>query len=402
LVTTIMRAGNRPARSLKIRQAFIVGGSGERGRKEGPMSSNAVGTEKTVHVRLEAAETEWEIAPGRVVPGYGFNGQVPGPAIEADVGDTLVVELTNALPEPTSIHWHGLRVPAEMDGTQLVQQPIPPGQTFRYRFVLPDAGTFWYHPHVNETVQLEKGLYGTLIVRGHDEPHLDGERVLVLDDLKLDRKGNLARFGGFKERHEGRRGDTRLMNGKAEPELEIAAGQVERWRIVNASSSRYVLLSIGSRPFIILGTDGGLIPEPVTAAQVLLAPADRVELAVGPFAEGQTLGLESLPYARGMVKEHGGRYATVRVGSPAPSRAQIPKTLRAIERSSPETSRRTGPCSSRPGRACATASTGWSKARPITTPTPSASGTCRSGTSSTRPRWITRSISMASSSRSSK
>jgi Multicopper oxidase len=130
----------------------------------------------------------------------GHKSRVP------DVGDTLVVELTNALPEPTSIHWHGLRVPADMDGTQLVQQPIQPGETFEYRFVLPDAGTFWYHPHMNETVQLEKGLYGALVVRGHDEPHLDGERVLVLDDLKLDRKGNLARFGGFKERHDGRRG----------------------------------------------------------------------------------------------------------------------------------------------------------------------------------------------------
>jgi FtsP/CotA-like multicopper oxidase with cupredoxin domain len=83
-----------------------------------------------------------------------------------------------------------------MDGTQLVQQPIQPGETFQYRFVLPDAGTFWYHPHVNETVQLEKGLYGALVVRAHGEPHLDGERVLMLDDLKLDRKGNLARFGG--------------------------------------------------------------------------------------------------------------------------------------------------------------------------------------------------------------
>jgi len=124
-----------------------------------------------------------------VVPGYGFNGQVPGPTIEADVGDTLVADLANALPEPTSIHWHGLRVLAEMDGTPLVQQPIQPGQTFRYRFVPPDAGTFWSHPHVNETVQLEKGRYGALVVRGQDEPLLDGERVLVLDDLRLDRTG---------------------------------------------------------------------------------------------------------------------------------------------------------------------------------------------------------------------
>jgi FtsP/CotA-like multicopper oxidase with cupredoxin domain len=106
------------------------------------MSTNVAGTGRTVTVRLEAAETEWEIAPGHVVPGYGFNRQVPGPTIEADVGDTLEVELTNALPEPTSIHWHGLRVPADMDGTELVQRPIQPGETFEYRFVPPDAGTF--------------------------------------------------------------------------------------------------------------------------------------------------------------------------------------------------------------------------------------------------------------------
>jgi len=295
------------------------------------MSTQITGTENTVHVQLEAAETRWEIAPGHVVSGYGFNGQVPGPTIEADVGDTLVVELTNALPEPTSIHWHGLCVPADMDGTELVQQPVQPGETFQYRFVLPDAGTFWYHPHTNETVQLEKGLYGALVVRGHDEPHLDRERVLVLDDLKLDRKGDIGRFGGFRERHDGRLGNTRLVNGEADPDFEIAAGQVERWRIVNASSSRYVLLSIGGRPFTILGTDGGLITKPVAAAEVLLAPADRVELAVGPFSEGETLAVESLPYDRGMVKNTPGRYATVRVGSPAPSSAQIPETLRTIE-----------------------------------------------------------------------
>jgi FtsP/CotA-like multicopper oxidase with cupredoxin domain len=218
-----------------------------------------------------------------------------------------------------------------MDGTELVQKPIQPGETFEYRFVLPDAGTFWYHPHTNEIVQLEKGLCGALIVRGPNEPHIDGERVLVLDDVKLDRKGNIARFGGLKEKHDGRLGDVRLMNGEADPELEIAAGQTERWRIINASSSRYVLLSIGARPFTILGTDGGLIPEPVTATQVLLTPADRVDLAVGPFSEGERLALESLPYDRGMPKDNGGRYATVRVGSTAPSRAQIPKNLRTIE-----------------------------------------------------------------------
>src|SRR5919198_1761732 len=223
------------------------------------MATGLAGAEKTVKVRLEAAEVEWKIAPGTVVSGYGFNGRVPGPTIEADVGDTLVVVLTNALPERTSIHWHGLRVPADMDGTELVQRPVQPGETFEYRFKLPDAGTFWYHPHANETVQLEMGLSGALIVRAAGEPQLDVERVLLLDDVRLDKQGQIAPFGGIVEHHDGREGDTRLVNGKAEPVLPIAAGQAERWRVINASSARYIRLSVGGKPFKLLGTDGGLL-----------------------------------------------------------------------------------------------------------------------------------------------
>jgi FtsP/CotA-like multicopper oxidase with cupredoxin domain len=168
-------------------------------------------------------------------------------------------------------------------------------------------------------------------VRGLEEPELDSEQVLVLDDIKIDRKGKLAPFGGWKERHEGRRGETFLVNGMTETELEIRAGQMQRWRIINASSGRYALLSIGGQEFKILGTDGGLLPAPVTTDQVLLAPADRVDVAVGPFSEGEVLSLESLPYSRGMVKERGGKYATLKVGGPAPSRAKIPDRLRQIE-----------------------------------------------------------------------
>src|SRR5919199_2586983 len=123
-----------------------------------------------VAVDLEAREAEWQFTPGRTTRVWGFNGQVPGPTLEARVGDVLEVRFTNRLPEPTTIHWHGLRVPAAMDGTDMVQHPIAPGESFTYRFKLPDAGTFWYHPHSNETVQLERGLYGALVVRGPNEP----------------------------------------------------------------------------------------------------------------------------------------------------------------------------------------------------------------------------------------
>jgi FtsP/CotA-like multicopper oxidase with cupredoxin domain len=181
-------------------------------------------------------------------------------------------------------------------------------------------------------VQLERGLYGALVVRADDEPVFDDERVLVLDDVKLDRKGQVKPGGGMLEKHDGRQGDTRLVNGKQEPELTIAAGQIERWRIVNAASARYVRLSIGGRPFSILGSDGGLIERPITVTEILLTPADRAELAVGPFAEGETLTIEALAYdRRSMKRPKTERFATLNVGPAKPSRAQIPERLRVIE-----------------------------------------------------------------------
>jgi FtsP/CotA-like multicopper oxidase with cupredoxin domain len=284
-----------------------------------------------VEIDLEACEFDWTFAPGKTLRAWGYNGRVPGPTIEARAGDVLEIGFTNRLPEATNIHWHGLRVPAAMDGTEMVQWPVKPGEQFKYRFRVPDAGTFWYHPHSNETVQLEKGLYGALIVRGADEPVLDRERILILDDLRLDKDGQIATFGGLIERHDGREGDVRLVNGQAEPVLTIPAGQVERWRVINSSSARYIRLSIGGIPFRILGTDGGLIEAPVQVADVLLATADRVDLAIGPFTEGQELAVEALPYFRRTIrKRKTERFATLRVGPAQPSIAVIPERLRTI------------------------------------------------------------------------
>jgi FtsP/CotA-like multicopper oxidase with cupredoxin domain len=152
-----------------------------------------------------------------------------------------------------------------------------------------------------------------------------------LDDLRLDKNGRIAPFGGMVERHDGREGDVRLVNGTAEPELTIAAGQVERWRVINASSARYIRLSIGGLPFRILGTDGGLIEAPVAVTDVLLATADRVDIAVGPFDQGQELAVEALPYLRRTIrKRKTERFATLRVGPAQPSTAMIPERLRTI------------------------------------------------------------------------
>jgi FtsP/CotA-like multicopper oxidase with cupredoxin domain len=289
---------------------------------------------RVVEVELEARETEGAIAPGFTA--WTYNGQVPGPILEGRVGDVLEVRLTNRLTEPTSIHWHGLRLPAAMDGTDMTQRLVAPGETFTYRFRLPDAGTFWYHPHANETVQLERGLYGALVVRGEDEPVFDRDRVLVFDDVRLDRKGDLAKFGGFVERHDGREGDLRLINGEVEPDLTMAAGQIERWRMVNASSARYLRFSLGGRPFTVIGSDVGLIDRPRVATEALLPPGKRIEIAAGPFEPGDVLSLESLAYGRMTFRRRKTeRFGTLTVGPAQPSVASIPATLRSIERLAP-------------------------------------------------------------------
>jgi FtsP/CotA-like multicopper oxidase with cupredoxin domain len=123
----------------------------------------------------------------------------------------------------------------------------------------------------------------------------------------------------------------RLVNGRVEPELVAAAGQIERWRVVNASSARYVRLSIGGTPFSILGTGGGSIESPVQATEALLVPGDRIDIAVGPFNEGDVVSVESLPYDRHTGKKTVERFATVRVGAAQASTAAIPDRLRVIE-----------------------------------------------------------------------
>jgi FtsP/CotA-like multicopper oxidase with cupredoxin domain len=279
-----------------------------------------------VRVDLEAREADWQFRSGSAARAWTFNGQVPGPVIEATVGDVLEVRLTNSLSEPTMLHWHGLRLPAAMDGTDMVQRPVEPGGTFVYRIKLLDAGTFWYHSHANEPVQVKRGMYGALIVRGENEPVLDRERVFVLSDATVDPTGQLASHSP----REGRDGNVRLVNGVSEPEVVISGGQVERWRVINASSARYVNLSIGGRTFSALGTGGGLLEAPAPLTDALLVPGDRIDIAVGPFEPGETIEMLSLPYDRGLGAGDAERFAVVRVGGRAASNAVVPAHLRKI------------------------------------------------------------------------
>jgi FtsP/CotA-like multicopper oxidase with cupredoxin domain len=136
-------------------------------------------------IRLESRQVTWELAPGRSITAMAYNGRVPGPEIRIKEGERVRVVLTNALAEPTTIHWHGEDVPNAMDGVPgITQKPVPAGGTFVYEFEARPAGTRWYHTHFQEHRQMDLGLVAPLIIEPADgEPFpFDREYTLVLDD----------------------------------------------------------------------------------------------------------------------------------------------------------------------------------------------------------------------------
>ena len=296
---------------------------------------------KLIEYDLEAGVFNWEIAPGKIVKAWGFNKQVPGPVLHANVGDTMLIRVKNKLAEPTTIHWHGICLPAPMDGTDAVQKPIDPGESFEYRFDVTQAGTFWYHSHTNETFQMERGMYGAIVVKGDTDPVTDGDRIFMIDDMKLDASNEFTEPGWFIprviERHDGRQGNTLLINGKENPTIEVHGGQMERWRFINSSSARYFLLYMEGKEFKIIGTDGGLLEQPRTVTEVLITPGERIDIIAGPFNEGETFLIESLRYNRTTFqKSKRQSFATIKVREQKKSIAFIPETLRKIEPLAPQ------------------------------------------------------------------
>ncbi|HEX22342.1 MAG TPA: multicopper oxidase family protein, partial [Chromatiales bacterium] len=204
-----------------------------------------------VEINLEAREDYVEIIPGVPSKVYTYNGSVPGPLIRGKVGDTLIVHFTNNLPEPTTIHWHGLRLPADMDGSSVAQTPIQPGDSFTYKFELTEASLFWYHPHVRSNEQVEKGLAGALLVKERKqdlakEIRKAKQKILVIDDVLLDEDGQVeAAFTGTIEevllkKINGRDGNTLLVNGSEMPTMYVKSGEPVRWRMVNIANTRFM------------------------------------------------------------------------------------------------------------------------------------------------------------------
>ncbi len=295
---------------------------------------------KTVVYNMEASEFYWEIAPGKTVKAWGFNKQLPGPVLRANAGDTMVIRITNNLNEPTTIHWHGICLPATMDGTDTVQKPIEPGEVFEYRFIVNNAGSFWYHAHTNETVQMERGMYGALIVDDETDPVVDGESIFMIDDMKLNKDNEFTKPSWFLpraiERHDGRQGNTLLLNGKENLVINVHGGQTERWRFINSSSARYFVLYLGGKTFKIIASDGGLLEHPLTVTEALITPGERIDIVVD-FKEGESFAIESLAYDRmTFLKAKRETFATVNVGENKSSKAFIPESLRSIEPLAPQ------------------------------------------------------------------
>ena len=235
---------------------------------------------------LRAGEGAERFKPGPATPTWGINGDYLGPTLRAARGEKVMIHLRNDLPEPTTMHWHGMELPAVMDGGP--HQVIKPGTTWSPTWSISQpAATLWYHPHPHgRTVEhVYRGLAGMFIVDDPQTspaalPHRYGtdDIPLIVQDKSFS-SGNQLRlsqsFGGT-----GILGDTILVNGTIAPYQEVTTERV-RLRVVNASNSRVYNLGLsGDRPLTLIGTDGGLLPAPRTVSRVQLSPGDRAEIIV--------------------------------------------------------------------------------------------------------------------------
>ncbi len=215
---------------------------------------------------------------------WAYQGLVPGPEIRARRGDRIRIAVENHLPEETTVHWHGVRVPNAMDGVpHLTQRPIAPGETYLYEFDVPDAGTYWYHPHQHGTVQVGRGLYGPLII---EDPHpitVDRDLVWVIGDWRLLPDAQIS--DDFDNRHDmahnGRVGNTVTLNGKVPDTFSVRSGERLRLRLINAANARIFGLEFaGHRPLIIAYDGQAVTPHEPEGGRVVMGPAMRVDLVI--------------------------------------------------------------------------------------------------------------------------
>ncbi len=218
----------------------------------------------------------WDVADGLTITTWGYNGSVPGPMIELAAGDRVRIYVTNHLPAPTSVHWHGVLLPCGMDGVSgLTQEAIQPGETFRYEFIFPDAGTFMYHPHFDSMTQEGMGLTGMIVVHERQpdrKKRPDRDFVIMLHEWRIEAgasRPNPNEMTDF---------NVLTMNGKAMPSTEplvAKLGDLVWIRFGNLSAMDHHPIHLHGYAFKIIGTDGGwaedkskLLPETTVLVQV--------------------------------------------------------------------------------------------------------------------------------------
>ena len=216
---------------------------------------------------------------------WGYGGQVPGPLIRVRQGEQVRATLQNGLEQPTTVHWHGIRIDNKMDGVAGLTQPVvPPGQRFDYSFTVPDAGTFWYHPHNRSWDQMARGLYGLLIVEEQEPPPVDRDLAFILDDWYLLPDGSfdtesLGQLGEWA--HGGRTGNVFTVNGGSDQTVPVRRFERLRLRLANTANARIFQLQLqGGAKAELVALDGQPLaaPRPLPQGRLILPPAARADL----------------------------------------------------------------------------------------------------------------------------
>lgn len=251
---------------------------------------------------------------GKEIRMYGYNSQIPGPTIKVKQGKTIYVNVKNNLDMPTTVHWHGIRLKNEFDGVPMTtQEEIKSGASFTYELTFPDAGIYWYHPHVREDYQQELGLYGNILVVPSDENYfnkVNREEFIFLDDIQLT-NGDVTPVyeGKVNQVLMGRFGDRMLINGGNGYELSVKKGEVVRFYLTNSANTRLFNFSIEGAKIKVIGSDGGNYEKEFFADSVIIAPSERASVEVMFDKIGEYKIVHANPeriYELGSVKVIGG------------------------------------------------------------------------------------------------
>jgi FtsP/CotA-like multicopper oxidase with cupredoxin domain len=245
---------------------------------------------RTLRLR-DGDEIDLRIAPvakhlgGDVLRMLAYDGSIPGPTLHVDQGSEITVHVQNDGDLEATVHWHGLRVENQYDGVPFeTQSPIPVGGSYTQKIKFPDAGFYWYHPHIREDYGLELGLYGTIVVEPSDPsfwPPADRYLTITLDDLLVE-DGKVAPFRRSGPTHTamGRFGNVMLVNGDAELSAEAAVGEVVRLYVVNTANTRIFKFGLDGARMKFVGGDSGRCENESFVDSVLLAPSERAVIDV--------------------------------------------------------------------------------------------------------------------------